>query len=97
MNTYINSFTRGRELLKKLLAGDFAAAIFAFITRGNAPVMTFFSIATLVLFVAIIYIAMKYCRCPNCGKRILLGVLAVESCPRCKHNLTTGKKSKKRR
>ena len=47
------------------------------------------------MFIAIIYIAAKYCRCPNCGKHIILGVLAIETCPRCKHSLTTGKKVKK--
>ena len=74
MNTYINSFVRGRELLKKLLVSDMVTAI-----------------------IAIIYVDIKYCRCPNCGKVILLGVLAINTCPRCKHSLTTGKKVKKGR
>ena len=95
MNPYINSFMRGRELLKKLLIGDFAAAILATFTRNNPGLMFFFSGLTLLMFIAIIYIAAKYCRCPNCGKHILLGVLAIETCPRCKHSLTTGKKVKK--
>ena len=95
MNTYINGFLRGRELLKKLLIGDFAAALAATFTRGNPGLMFFFSGLTLLLFIAIIYIAVKFCRCPNCGKMILLGVLAIETCPRCKHSLTTGKKVKK--
>ena len=95
MNTYINSFMRGRELLKKLLVGDFIAALLATFTRSNPGLMFFFSTATLLMFIAIIYIAAKYCRCPNCGKHIVLGVLAIETCPRCKHSLTTGKKVKK--
>ena len=95
MNTYINSFMRGRELLKKLLIGDFLAAVLATFTRSNPGLMFFFSAATLLMFIAIIYIAAKYCRCPNCGKHIILGVLAVDTCPRCKHSLTTGKKVKK--
>ena len=36
-------------------------------------------------------------RCPYCGKHIMLGVLAVKDCPRCRRNLATGKKIKKRR
>ena len=95
MNTYINGFLRGRELLKKLLIGDFAAAILATFTRGTPNLMIFFSMATLILFIAIIYVAVKFCRCPNCGKLILLGVLAIDTCPRCKHSLITGKKVKK--
>ena len=70
MNTYINSFMRGRELLKKLLIGDFIAALLATFTRSNPGLMFFFSAATLLMFIAIIYIAAKYCRCPNCGKHI---------------------------
>ena len=95
MNTYINSFVRGRDLLKKLLVGDFVSAILATFTRNNMGLMFFFTAATLLMFIAIIYIAAKYCRCPNCGKHIVLGVLAVETCPRCRHSLTTGKKVKK--
>ena len=37
------------------------------------------------------------CRCPNCGKVIFLGVLAVNTCPRCKRSLVTGNKVKKSR
>ncbi len=97
MNTYINSFMRGRELLKKLLVGDLAAAVLATFFRNTPTMMFFFSVMTLLMFVSIIYVAMKFCRCPNCGKRIFLGVLAIDTCPRCKHSLTTGKKVKKHR
>ncbi len=95
MNTYISGFTRGRELLKKLLIADLACAVFAMLTRSAPTVMGIFSGATLLLFAAIIYIDVKFCRCPHCGKVILLGVLAIDTCPRCKRNLTTGKKIKK--
>ena len=96
METYINSFIRGRDLLKKLLVGDMATAVLALIFKANPMVMGIFSIATIILFLAIIYITVKYCRCPNCGKVIVIGVLAVDACPRCKRNLVTGKKMKKR-
>ena len=97
MNTYINSFMRGRELLKKLLISDMITAVIALMTRSNPTVMGLFSGATVLLFIAIIYVDFKYCRCPSCGKVILLGVLAINTCPRCKHSLTTGKKVKKGR
>ena len=96
MNTYINSFVRGRELLKKLLVSDLITAALAMVLRANPMLMGVFSAATILLFVAIIYIAVKYCRCPNCGKVIVIGVLAVDACPRCRRNLVTGKKMKKR-
>ena len=97
MNTYINSFIRGRELLKKLLVSDLVTAALAILFRGTPAVMALFSGATLLLFIAIIYFAVKYCRCPNCGKVIFIGVLAVDACPRCKRNLVTGRKMKKSR
>ena len=96
MNTYINGFMRGRELLKKLLVSDLITAVAAMLTRGTPMLMGLFSGATVLLFLAIIYIDVKFCRCPNCGKVILLGVLAIDTCPRCKRNLSTGKKTKKR-
>ena len=95
MNTYINGFTRGRELLKKLLVCDLITAFIAVFMRSNPMVVGLFSGATVILFIAIIYIVIKYCRCPNCGKVIMLGVLAVDACPRCKRSFTTGKRVKK--
>ena len=97
MQTYINSFVRGRELLKKLLIADLVCAVMATVMSGSVMALAFFAGATGLIFVAIIYIAVKYCRCPNCGKLILLGVLAVEACPRCKRNLVSGRKMKKSR
>ena len=97
MNTYINGFMRGRDLLKKLLVCDLITASIAVFMRSNPTIMALFSGATLILFIAIIYIDIKYCRCPNCGKVILLGVLAIDACPRCKRDLVTGKKVKKHR
>ena len=95
MNTYINGFMRGRDLLKKLLVCDLITAGIAVFMRSNPTIMALFSGATLILFIAIIYIDIKYCRCPNCGKVILLGVLAIDACPRCKRSFTTGKRVKK--
>ena len=97
MNTYINSFMRGRDLLKKLLICDLITACLAVFMRSNPTMMGLFSGATLILFIAIIYIDVKYCRCPNCGKVIMLGVLAIDACPRCKRSLTTGRKMTKHR
>ena len=97
MNTYVNGFMHGRELLKKLLICDLITAVIAIFMRSSPLIMGLFSGATLLLFIAIIYIDIKFCRCPNCGKVILLGVLAIDACPRCKRNFVTGKKTKKHR
>ncbi len=97
MNAYVNSFVRGRELLKRLLVGDVLCALAATFLRGNPTLMALFSAAVLLIFGAIIYVAVRYCRCPGCGKVIVLGVLAIRTCPRCKRDLVTGKKVKKSR
>ena len=54
MNTYINGFMHGRELLKKLLICDLITAVLAIAMRSNPTVMGLFSGATLILFIAII-------------------------------------------
>ena len=55
----------------------------------------FFTIATILLFATIVFIIVRECRCPHCGKIIFMGALSVTHCPRCKRSLTTGKKYKK--
>ena len=52
---------------------------------------------TAAIFIGTIICVYQFCRCPYCGKHIMLGVLAVKDCPRCRRNLATGKKIKKRR
>ena len=98
MKTYVNSFIHGRELCKKTMVSTLVCAVLSLIGRSINPYMQiFFTGATLILFVATIVIIVRECRCPHCGKIIFLGVLAVTACPKCKRNLTTGKKVKKSR
>lgn len=51
-------------------------------------------IVTVALLAATIYIMCKYCRCPYCGKRIIVGMLTATNCPSCRRNLESGKKYK---
>lgn len=97
MKAYTNHFVYGRELMKKLLIATVAAAVLAFFLQGNQMLATLLTAITLMLFAAVIYIMVKFCRCPNCGKVIFLGVLAINTCPRCKRSLVTGNKIKKNR
>ena len=55
----------------------------------------FLTIATILLFVTMLFIIVRGCRCPHCGKIIFMGALSATHCPRCKRSLTTGKKQKK--
>ena len=95
MKVYENSFVYGRELVKKLVIAVVACYAVA-LMLGRYPVMQIvMMIGGLVFFAAAGVVVFKQCRCPHCGKVIFLGVLAVTSCPKCKRNLTTGKKVKK--
>ena len=97
MKGYANNFVYGRELMKKLLVGSVIAAVAAYIFQADQTVSTVLTGLCLILFGSVIYIMVKFCRCPNCGKVIFLGVLAVNTCPRCKRSLVTGNKVKKSR
>ena len=97
MKGYANNFVYGRELMKKLLVASVSTAVSAYIMQSNQTLATVLTAVTLILFGTVIYIMVKFCRCPNCGKVIFLGVLAVNTCPRCKRSLVTGNKVKKSR
>ena len=88
MNKYENDFVYGRDRLKKLLIATAIGCALSFFMPVAFMCMTF------VLFATALVCIFKYCRCPNCGKVIFFGVLAVKSCPRCHRNLVTGKKMK---
>ena len=94
MKKYENDFVDGRDRLKILLVATVIGCTLSLLT----PKYSYFQVAcmcmTVILFVTSLVLIFKYCRCPNCGKVIFLGVMAVKSCPRCHRNLVTGKKMK---
>ena len=93
---YAKTFEYGRHMAKTsvICAVACCAVSLLFFQPGSIP-----QIITLVLsfalIVATIVIMCVYCRCPYCGKRIIMGVLTVKSCPSCHRNLESGKKVKK--
>ena len=93
-----NSFVQGRELTKKLVIATCigCALSLVFMMTGNAPMQFALIAFTTVGMVATIYVMVKFCVCPHCGKHITMGLLAIDTCPRCHRNLVTGKKGKKR-
>ena len=94
MNKYENDFVYGRDRLKKLLIFTAIGCAISLLTPKYSYVQLAFMCMTCVLFATALVCIFKYCRCPNCGKVIFFGVLAVKSCPRCHRNLVTGKKMK---
>jgi hypothetical protein len=85
---------RGR-LRTVMLAAALACAGSLLTPQSFLPLKLFFTIATILLFATIVFIIVRECRCPHCGKIIFLGALSATHCPRCRRSLTTGKKYKK--
>ena len=97
MKVYGNSFVQSRELAKKLAIATIIFAVGSFISAGADSAIQFsFLIITFALCIFTVYVILKYCRCPYCGKRIFLGVLKVRTCPACHRDLINGKKTKKK-
>ena len=65
------------------------------IRRNGLVVRLECALFTLLLFAAMVFIIVRDCRCPYCGKIIFLGALSATHCPRCRRSLTTGKKYRK--
>ena len=98
MKPYVNGFFEGRELLKKILVAALLTSVLSIVGRAFNPTMQLlFSGVTVILFVWAVFVVVRQCRCPYCGKIIFLGVLAVKTCPKCRRDLTSGKKVKKSR
>ena len=97
MKVYGNSFAESRELAKKLAIATIIFAVGSFLSVGADSAIQFsFLILTFVLCILTLYVILKHCRCPYCGKRIFLGVLKVRTCPACHRDLINGKKTKKK-
>ena len=85
---------KGR-LRSVMLAAAMACAGSLLTPQSYLPLKMFFTVATVVLFAALVFIIVRECRCPHCGKIIFLGALSATHCPRCRRSLTSGKKQKK--
>lgn len=86
-------FDKARNLVKLLLAMCLVFCLAGLFTSGTsfAAVST---VMSLLFFVVSFVVIALYCKCPNCGKHIYLGLFKAVNCPRCKRNLITGAKSK---
>ena len=66
----------------------------AMFTVEGDPVQVTIVIAALLLIAAAAVFAVLFCRCPNCGKLILIGMVKTRVCPSCHRNINTGAKVK---
>lgn len=86
------TFEYGRNISKYLVIFAIVLCVFSLLVPQGTYVQFILIAATFGLIVATIVVMYKYCRCPYCGKRIMMGVLQIKACPRCRRSLTTGKK-----
>ena len=92
---YTSSFARAQKLVRYLLVLSLvsgAAGLLLYREGTTGQLVCVLLCAALIA--AILVIAARDCRCPSCGKRIISGVLVLDTCPRCKRNLYTGDKPK---
>ena len=84
-------FDKARNLVKLLLAMCIVFCTAGIITNGSQAGAISALISVLFFIMAFIVISL-YRKCPNCGKRIYLGLFKAVNCPRCRRNLITGAK-----
>lgn len=93
-----NSYEMAKKRLRTVMIAAAMACVGSLLTPADyLPLKLFFTIATILLFATLVFIIVRECRCPHCGKIIFFGALSATHCPRCKRSLTTGKKQKKSR
>ncbi len=94
---YTSNFEYGKRMSKyTLIAAVILCLAGLLLAPNNSMAQMVLMFASLAAMVSTLVVMYRNCRCPYCGKHIMMGVLVVTSCPRCRRSLTTGKKSKKR-
>ena len=93
---FSSNFEYGRKMARFFLAAAVLLDVCALLLLPDKSIQQIVGVlCSFACLVTAVVMAYRYCRCPYCGKRIVLGVLAAKSCPSCRRNLLTGKKVKK--
>ena len=92
---YDSNLEYGKKLAKFLMVAVVVLGAFTVFAGANPMLQQILLILTVACMIGTVVSVYKYCRCPYCGKHILMGVLRAKVCPSCTRNLTTGKKAKK--
>ncbi len=91
-----SSYDAARSRLRTVMIAAAASCVGSLLTpQSFLPLKLFFTVATILLFATMVFLIVRECRCPHCGKIIFLGALSATHCPRCRRSLTTGKKYRK--
>lgn len=88
-------FDNAKKLVGALIALSMAACIggLVFYEQGSRE-MEYCALAGFILLASAVGAALKWGRCPWCGKRLMLGMYSRTVCPACRRDLATGKKKK---
>ena len=96
-NMRTRNFDDTKSLIKTLVVLAVICCVAGlFFTAEGSRLQLILVLLTLVFMVAALVVVFLYSRCPSCGKVIAFGVLKATCCPRCKRNLVTGQKMKKK-
>ena len=96
-NMHTRNFEDTKSLIKTLVVLAVICCLGSlFFTQEGSRLQLILILLTLVFMIAAVVVIFLYSRCPSCGKVIAFGVLKATSCPRCKRNLVTGQKMKKK-
>ena len=91
-------FDKARNLVKLLLGMCIVSCLASIIANdSSAQMSSVFGVLSAVFFALALIVIGLFCKCPNCGTRIYLGLFKAVNCPNCKRNLITGEKSKGKR
>ena len=91
-------FERGRTYSVVLIAMTIVLSVISLMfTESGSTEGIALTISAFLCAIGAIVAVVKLCRCPYCGKKILIGVLVTTTCPKCRRSLTTGDKVRQRK
>ena len=89
-----NAFESGRQSAKILAILSAVGCVASLMAGSGTVLQAALMLLTLGLFIAMYAVIFARCRCPHCGKVIVLGVWSRTVGPRCSRSLISGKKVK---
>ncbi|MCM1150066.1 MAG: hypothetical protein NC319_08320 [Butyricicoccus sp.] len=92
-------FETAKNLVKGFLAAGVACSVLAlFMSQVGSTMagmyLTMISLGCMLMCAFFVITALK---CPWCGKRIIRHCFVLKNCPRCRRDLATGMKSKRKK
>ena len=88
-------FDKARNLVKTCLTICVVLCVGSIIIASLNPALSaVMTLLSALFFILSFAVGLIYCKCPYCGKTIMLGMFNAEYCPKCNRHLETGAKRK---